>query len=72
MFEKVFVTGMNDETLLPRVLRVLSKQGAKVRSLHMDAMADKLKLEIELTDMAAAQVAKLLAKQVAVVSVDVA
>ncbi len=72
MFEKVFVTGMNDETLLPRVLRVLSKQGAQVRSLHMDAMADKLQLEIELTDMAAAQVAKLLAKQVAVVSVNVA
>lgn len=71
MFEKVFVTGMNDETLLPRVLRVLSKQGAQVRSLHMAAMADQLHLEIELTDLAAAQVAKLLAKQVAVVSVDV-
>lgn len=32
MFEKVLVTGQNDETLLPRVLRVLSKQGAQVRS----------------------------------------
>ena len=37
MFEKVLVTGQNDETLLPSVLRVISKQGAKVRSLRMDA-----------------------------------
>ena len=37
MVEKVLVTGQNDETLLPRVLRVLSKQGAQVRSLRMDA-----------------------------------
>ena len=69
MFEKVLVTGKNDETLLPRVLRVLSKQGAQVRSLHMDTEADELKLEIQLADMAAAQVAKLLQKQVAVMSV---
>lgn len=69
MFEKVLVTGKNDETLLPRVLRVLSKQGAQVRSLRMDAEQDELKLEIQLADMAAAQVAKLLQKQVAVMSV---
>lgn len=69
MFEKVLVTGKNDETLLPRVLRVLSKQGAKVRSLRMDAEQDEMKLEIQLADMAAAQVAKLLQKQVAVMSV---
>lgn len=69
MFEKVLVTGKNDETLLPRVLRVLSKQGAQVRSLRMDAEQDEMKLEIQLADMAAAQVAKLLQKQVAVMSV---
>ena len=69
MFEKVLVTGQNDETLLPRVLRVLSKQGAQVRSLRMDAEENSLKLEIQLADVAAAQVAKLLAKQVAVESV---
>ena len=45
MFEKVLVTGQNDETLLPRVLRVLSKQGAQVRSLRMDAEENRLKLE---------------------------
>lgn len=60
MFEKVLVTGQNDETLLPRVLRVLSKQGAQIKSLHMAAEADFLKLEIQLADTAAVQVAKLL------------
>lgn len=69
MFEKVLVTGQNDETLLPRVLRVLSKQGVQVRSLRMDAEENRLKLEIQLVEVAAAQVAKLLAKQVAVESV---
>ena len=70
MFEKLYVTGQNDETLLPRILRVLSKQGAQVRSLKMDSEADSLKLEIQLADVAAAQVAKLLTKQVSVVSVN--
>ena len=69
MFEKVLVTGQNDETLLPRVLRVLSKQDAQVHSLRMDAEENRLKLEIQLAEVAAAQVAKLLAKQVAVESV---
>ena len=59
MFEKVLVTGKNDETLLPRILRVLSKQGAQVRSLRMDAEADTMKLEIQLDALVAAQVAKL-------------
>ncbi|MDY4919494.1 MAG: hypothetical protein SO119_00215 [Phascolarctobacterium sp.] len=70
MFAKLYVTGQNDETLLPRVLRVLSKQGAQVRSLKMDAEADSLKLEIQLNDVVAAQVAKLLSKQVSVLSVN--
>ena len=70
MFEKLYVTGQNDETLLPRILRVLSKQGAQVLSLKMDADADFLKLEIQLADVAAAQVAKLLTKQVSVLSVN--
>ena len=72
MFAKLYVTGQNDETLLPRILRVLSKQGAQVRSLKMDAEADTLKLEIQLADAAAAQVAKLFTKQVSVVSVNTA
>jgi hypothetical protein len=36
----------------------------------MDAQEDTLRLEIKLADVVAAQVAKLLAKQVSVVSVD--
>lgn len=70
MFAKVRVTGRNDETLLPRVLRVLAKQGLHVRSLHLDAEDDVLKLEILLVETAAAQVAKLLAKQMFVSSVE--
>ena len=70
MFDKLYITGQNDETLLPRILRVLSKQGAQVRSLKMDTEADSLKLEIQLADVAVAQVAKLLTKQVSVVSVN--
>ena len=70
MFEKLYITGQNDETLLPRILRVLSKQGAQVRSLKMDADADSLKLEIQLADVAVTRVAKLLTKQVSVVSVN--
>ena len=70
MFEKLYITGQNDETLLPRILRVLSKQGAQVRSLKMDAEADSLMLEIQLADVAVTQVAKLLTKQVSVVSVN--
>ena len=72
MFAKLYVTGQNDETLLPRILHVLAKQGAQVRSLKMDAEADTLKLEIQLAGAAAAQVAKLLTKQVSVVSVNTA
>lgn len=72
MFEKVFVVGQNDETLLPRILRVLSKQGAQVRSLNMHAEKDTLEVEIQLSELVAAQVAKLLRKQVAVELVTVA
>ena len=56
MFDKVLVVGKNDETLLPRVLRVLAKQGAQVRSLHMEAQDDTLRLEIKLADVVVAQV----------------
>ena len=70
MFAKVRVTAKNEETLLPRVLRVLAKQGLQIRSLHLDAEGDILKLEILLAEAASAQVAKLLAKQMFVSSVE--
>lgn len=69
MFEKVLVKGQNDETLLPRVLRVLSKNGAAVRSLKMENDNEETTLEIQLDRLVAVQVAKLLAKQVTVTSV---
>ncbi len=71
MFAKVLVTGKNEETLLPRLLRVLAKQGVHIRSMHLEAEDDVVKVEIQLVEAAAAQVAKLLAKQMFVSSVDV-
>ena len=70
MFAKVRVTGKNEETLLPRLLRVLAKRGVHVRSLHLDAEDLVLTLEITLVEPAEAQVAKLLAKQMFVSSVE--
>ena len=58
MSGKLFLKAKNEETLLPRVLRVLSKQGVDVQELNMKVQSD------------VAQMAKLLAKQVAVVSVN--
>jgi acetolactate synthase regulatory subunit len=42
MFVKVRVTAKNEETLLPRVLRVLAKQGLHIRSLQLEAEDDVL------------------------------
>ena len=62
MSGKLFLKAKNEETLLPRVLRVLSKQGVDVRELNMKAQADGMELEIVLnTDSDVAQMAKLLA-----------
>ena len=61
MSGKLFLKAKNEETLLPRVLRVLS----------MKVQSDGMELEIVLnTESDVAQMAKLLAKQVAVVSVN--
>ena len=65
MSGKLFLKAKNEETLLPRVLRVLSKQGVDVQELNMKVQSDGMELEIVV-----AQMAKLLAKQVAVVSVN--
>lgn len=71
MFAKVRITGKNEETLLPRLLRVLAKRGVRVRTLQLQAEDEVLKLEILFTEPAAAQVAKLLAKQMFVSSVEI-
>ena len=40
MSGKLFLKAKNEETLLPRVLRVLSKQGVDVQDLNMMAGRD--------------------------------
>ncbi len=71
MSGKLFLRAKNEETLLPRVLRILSKQGVEVRELKLKAHADGMELEIVLnTENDVAQMTKLLSKQVAVVSVN--
>lgn len=46
MSGKLFLKAKNEETLLPRVLRVLSKQGVDVQELNMKVQPDGLELEI--------------------------
>lgn len=70
MFETVKLTCQKDETLLPRVLRVLSKQGAHIKKLNLNAEAEVLTLEIKLEEEAGHTAAKLLEKQEAVLSVE--
>lgn len=71
MSGKLFLKAKNEETLLPRVLRVLSKQGVDVQELNMKVQPDGLELEIVLsTGKRRSAMAKLLAKQIAVVSVN--
>ena len=49
MSGKLFLKAKNEETLLPRVLRVLSKQGVDVQELNMKVQPDGLELEIVLS-----------------------
>lgn len=48
MSGKLFLKAKNEETLLPRVLRVLSKQGVDVQELNMKVQSDGMELEIVL------------------------
>ena len=58
MSGKLFLKAKNEETLLPRVLRVLSKQGVDVQELNMKVQSDGMELEIVLnTESDVAQVA---------------
>lgn len=67
----VLLKAKNEETLLPRVLRLFSKYGANVQELKMKAYSENLEVEIVLefkNDLG--QLSKLLTKQVSVVSVE--
>lgn len=71
MSGKLFLKAKNEETLLPRILRVLAKQGVDVQELKMKALADDLEVEIVVqAESDVAKMAKLLSKQVAVISVN--
>lgn len=63
MSKKLLLQGQNEETFLPRVLRVFAKQGLQVQDLRMHAEADRLTLEVNLDDLVDETVLKVLTKQ---------
>ncbi|HIU64972.1 MAG TPA: hypothetical protein IAB06_08080 [Candidatus Avacidaminococcus intestinavium] len=71
MSDVLVVQASNEETLLPRLLRVLAQQGLKVKDLRMTISKDEqeLELNIVLSTLCAEQAVRLLAKQVAVKNV---
>ncbi|MEG0830742.1 MAG: hypothetical protein RSE47_04140 [Acidaminococcaceae bacterium] len=71
MGERLVLRAKNEDTLLPRVLRVLAQQGLKVAGLCLEVVnqGQEIKLSIVLSNTGAAQAVKLLAKQVAVLTV---
>ena len=71
MSNTLLVRAKNEETLLPRVLRVLAQQGLGVKDLHMSTSKDAKELEIRITlfNVCAAQAVKLLSKQVSIMAV---
>lgn len=71
MSEVLVVKAKNEETLLPRILRVLAQQGLKVKDLQLATSQDEqeLELNIVLKSLCAEQAIRLLAKQVAVTTV---
>ena len=71
MSEVLVVKAKNEETLLPRILRVLAQQGLKVKDLQLATSQDEqeLELNIVLKSLCEEQAIRLLAKQVAVTNV---
>ena len=71
MSETLVVRARNEETLLPRVLRVLAQQGLGVKDLRMITSKDAKELELRITlfTACAEQAVKILAKQVAIMGV---
>ncbi|MGL5207126.1 MAG: hypothetical protein ACRC8T_06405 [Acidaminococcaceae bacterium] len=71
MSDTLVVKAKNEETLLPRVLRVLAQQGLGVKNLCMSTSKDAKELELRITlfTACAEQAVKVLTKQVAIVAV---
>ena len=73
MKEKVFLKVKNEATALPRILRVVARQGASMESLVVRLADNGRLLDIELYLSApggAGQLCKMLAKQVSVLLVE--
>ena len=73
MQEKVLLKVRNEATALPRVLRIITRQGAVMESLVVRTTEKGRLLDIELSlsiPGSADQLCKLLAKQVSVLSVE--
>ena len=71
MSDTLVVKAKNEETVLPRVLRVLAQQGLSVKDLRMSTSKDAKEMELRITlfTACAEQASKLLAKQVAIMAV---
>lgn len=73
MQEKVLLKVRNEATALPRVLRIITRQGAVMESLVVRTTEKGRLLDIELSlsiPGSADQLCKLLAKQVSVLAVE--
>ncbi len=70
MSEKLFFRGKNEETLLPRVLRVFAQQGLEVKELSMHVENDELLVDVSFSKDVSENVVKVLTRQLAVDFVD--
>jgi acetolactate synthase regulatory subunit len=60
----------NEDTMLPKVLRVLAQQGLLIKDLHMSTVSsDEVELKIEFKNSTSDFVVKMLSKQTDVLSV---
>ena len=49
MLETLFLQGKNENTLLPRVLRILAQQGRQIESLNCEVEKNSTMINIEVT-----------------------
>ena len=49
MLETLFLQGKNENTLLPRVLRILAQQGRQIEALNCEVEKNSTMLNIEVT-----------------------
>lgn len=60
----------NEDTMLPKVLRVLAQQGLLIKDLHLSTVSDEeVELKIEFANSTCDFAAKMLSKQIDVLSV---